>query len=336
MRVLFLIKSGYTPSSRIRVADILPLLRTGGVDASIEIIPSGTWAKLKLFSEISSYDAVVLQKRLLKLPDFMILRSRAKRLIFDFDDAIYFKNASPSEKLADYNSFTRKRLFGRTIRNSDLVIAANSVLAAAAEPLCGKEKIRIIPSTVDTSSIAAKTNYSLSSPPVIGWTGTKSTLRYLEFIAPALRKTAFIHDFVLRIIADKEIQIPGVKTEFVKWELEDQYERIRSFDIGIMPLSADPFSEGKAAYKLIQYMACGVPSVCSSVGMNAEAADNGKCAIAASSCEEFSDGLCKILEDESLRKKLGNNARKSVEEKYSIKAAARLWLDILESLETCT
>jgi len=331
MRVLFLIKSEYTPSSRIRAADILPLLRADGIDAGIKIIPAGTWAKLKLFSGLSSYDAVVLQKRLLKLPEFMLLKTRVKRLIFDFDDAIYLRNASPSQISADYKSFTRKRLFARTIRNSDMVVAANSVLASAAEPLCGKERLRIIPSTVNASAIKPKNNYAISSTPVIGWTGTKSTLRYLEFIAPALRKTALSHDFILRIIADKNIEIPGVKTEFVKWELEDQYERIKNFDIGIMPLSSDPFSEGKAAYKLIQYMACAVPSVCSPVGMNAEAADNGKCAICASSEDEFTDALCRLLEDESLRSRLGRNARKAVEEKYSLEAASKLWLELLNT-----
>ncbi len=332
MKVLFLIKSDYTPSSRIRVADLLPSLRTGGIDASVEIIPSGAWARIKLFSRLSSYDVVVLQKRLLKLPEFILLRNRAKCLVFDFDDAIYLKNASPSTLDADYKSFTRKRRFARTVGNSDIVVAANNVLAAAAVRFGAGKKIKIIPSAVNASAITPKENYSLFATPVIGWTGTKSTLRYLEFIAPALRKAAAKHDFILRIIADKTIDLPGIKTEFVKWELDSQYERIRNFDIGIMPLSSDPFSEGKAAYKLIQYMACAVPSICSPVGMNADAADNGRCALCASSDEEFSDAVCKLLEDENLRLVLGKNSRKAVEEKYSLEAASRLWLDLLNSL----
>ncbi|OGV39613.1 MAG: hypothetical protein A2020_02805 [Lentisphaerae bacterium GWF2_45_14] len=331
MRVLFLIKSDYTPSSRIRVSDICPLLRNSGIDAQIEIIPSGTWARLRLFSKLSSYDAVVLQKRLLKFPDSLVLRKTAKRLIFDFDDAIYLKNASPSLNLPDYRSFTRRRLFNRTVRKSDIIVAANSILSSEAEAVCGRGKIKIIPSTIDISSIIAKDDYALSSPPVIGWTGTKSTLRYLEFIAPALCKTAKKHDFTLRVVADEKIEIPGVRTEFLKWELDNQYDRIRSFDIGIMPLSSDPFSEGKAAYKLLQYMACAVPSVCSPVGMNLDVAEGGKCALAAASTDEFSDALCKLFEDDSLREKLGKNARKSVEEKYSLETASSLWMDILRS-----
>lgn len=332
MKVLFLIKSDYTPSSRIRVADLIPFLRTGGIDASVEIIPSGAWARIKLFSRLSSYGVVVLQKRLLKLPEFMLLRNRAKCLVFDFDDAIYLKNASPSTLDADYKSFTRKRRFARTVANSDIVVAANNVLAAAATRFGGAKKIKIIPSAVNSSAITPKENYSLSEIPVIGWTGTKSTLRYLEFIAPALRKAAEKHDFILRIIADKGIDLQGIKTEFVKWELDSQYERIRNFDIGIMPLSSDPFSEGKAAYKLIQYMACAVPSICSPVGMNADAADNGRCALCASSDEEFTDAVCKLLDDENLRLSLGKNSRKAVEEKYSLEAASRLWLELLNSL----
>lgn len=333
MRVLFLIKSDYTPSSRIRAGDIIPLLKASGTDAECRIMPSSFLGRLKLFAEAAEYDAVVLQKRLLKLPDFMLLRNRAKCLVFDFDDAIYLRNASPSELDADYKSFTRKRLFSRTVRNSDVVVAANNVLAAAAGKICDTKKIKVVPSTVNTSSIISKNTYTLSRPPVIGWTGTKSTLRYLEFIAPALRKAAASHDFVLRVVADKSIDIPGIKTEFVKWELESQYTRIKDFDIGIMPLSSDPFSEGKAAYKLIQYMACGVPSVCSPVGMNSDVAENGKCALCASSNDEFADAICKLLSDEELRRNIGQNARKAAESKYSLEAASKLWLDILTSLK---
>jgi glycosyltransferase involved in cell wall biosynthesis len=333
MKVLFLIKSDKTPSSRIRIKDILPYLSENGIYPDLEVLPKSFFSRLKLFKKASAYDLVVLQKRLLNWLDFYELRKNSRILAFDFDDAIYLRNASPSNLSSDYFSFSRMRMFKRTVLNSDVIIAANKTLAEKVDETAPGKHVEIVPSTVAVDKILPKTDYSLSGPAVIGWIGSKSTLRYLDLIAPALKKASQKHDFVLRIVADDFKEIPGVKTDFVKWTLESQYSLISKFDIGLMPLSSDPFSEGKAAFKLIQYMACGVPSICSPVGMNLEVAGKNKNCLAAEDYDDFAGHIIRLLENESFRMEIGKKGREMVEKVYSNSEAGKKLASLFLSLK---
>lgn len=316
-RVIFLVKSAKTPSSRIRIGDLVPYLEAAGIEADVEFIPKSFILRHKLFVKCAHYDLVVLQKRLFSWLEFCELRKNANRLAFDFDDAVYLKNAAPSENIPDYKSATRLRRFKRIIKAADLIIAANSTLATEAEKHIKREKIRIIPSSVNLKDLTGKIDFSLSSPPVIGWVGTKVTHRYLDYLAPQLCELSKNYDFILRVISDKEFQSKGIKVENIEWSLEGESCEIRKFDIGIMPLSKDPFSEGKASYKLLQYMAAGIPSVASAVGMNRDVAANDENAMLAENPDEFKEKLSLLLKDEKLRRKLGQNGRKLIEEKFS-------------------
>ncbi|OGV51287.1 MAG: hypothetical protein A2X49_03745 [Lentisphaerae bacterium GWF2_52_8] len=334
MRVLFLIKSAKTPSSRIRVTDILPVLRNEGVEADVEVLPGGFWARQKLFASAKNYPVVILQKRLLNWLDFMILRRSAKILAFDFDDAIYLKNASPATNPADYGSPTRRRLFSRTVSNVNLVIAANRVLGETAKSVAPETPVEIVPSSVDTLSVKVKEDYALSPSPVIGWVGSRSTLRYLEFIAEPLAEVCAKHHAVLHVVSDSFPEISGVKTVHIPWSLHTQYDEIRRFDVGLMPLSPDPFSEGKASYKLLQYLACGVPSVSSPVGMNSDVAGpgQGEFCLKAERPDDFARLLNRLLGDQQLREKLGHKGRRLVEEQYSTLPVGRKLAKILKEV----
>jgi glycosyltransferase involved in cell wall biosynthesis len=330
MKILFLIKSGKTPSSRIRVKELCPLLEKAGFKTEVKVIPVKSWERKKLFRAASGYEITVLQKRLLNYFDFRLLRKNARELFFDFDDAVFLKNASPSQNPSDYRSSTRWRRFSRTVLNCDKIIVANRYLAAKVAEITGKAPV-IIPSSVKFDGISPKTDYSVSPPPIIGWLGSRSTLRYLDFIAPALRETAGKYDFTLRVIADAPAEIPGIKTEFIPWEIDSQYKEIQRFDIGIMPLSNDPFSKGKAAFKLIQYMACGVPSVCSPVGMNAEVAGNNEYALKAENNSAFAAALMRLLEDRKLREKTGSQAHIMAKKNFSSEVCATKWAELLNN-----
>lgn len=329
MKILFLIKSLKTPSSRIRAIDLVPELRKNGIDADIEILPDSFLKRVLLFKKASSYPAVILQKRLLNYMEFKILRKSVKFLVFDFDDAIYHRNASPSISLKDYISRTRERKFKRTVLCSDMVIAANNVLAGKVREIDGEKPLALIPSSINTVRLPVKNDYALSSPVIIGWTGTRSTLRYLEYILPSLKEVSKKHDLVLNIVADKCLELPGINTKFTKWDEKGQFFEISQFDIGIMPLSQDPFSEGKASYKLLQYMAAGVPSVCSAVGMNNEVSGNDEFCLKASDPSEFSSQILRLIEDDEFREEIGRKGKKLVNEKYSVSQTAKKLAGIL-------
>jgi glycosyltransferase involved in cell wall biosynthesis len=347
-RIIFLVKSAKTPSSRIRIGNLVPYLEEKGIEADVEFIPKPFLQRHKLFKKCAEYDMVILQKRLFSWFEFCELRKNAATLAFDFDDAVYMKNRSPSANIADYHSSTRERRFRRIIKSVDLVMAANSILAAEAAKYTEESKIKIIPSSVDLKNIDSKKEYKLSSPPIIGWVGSRVTQRYLDYLAPQLCELRKQEDFILKVISDKDFSISGIEVENVKWTLEGENCEISKFDIGIMPLSADPFSEGKASYKLLQYMAAGIPSVASAVGMNKDVADNkhncinnrniksenytqnaqkdipnknalvhNKNALLADNPDEFVKKITMLLKDCDLRKNLGQSGRKLIEKQYS-------------------
>jgi len=316
-RIIFLAKSEKTPSSRIRICDLIPYLEEKELEVTIEFIPKSIFLRHKLFQKCAEFDMVVLQKRLFSWFEFCELRKNAAKLTFDFDDAVYFKNKSPSTNPADYISKTRERRFKRIIKAADLVIAANSVLAESAEKYTKKSKIAIIPSSVNLKNIVSKKEFKLSSPPIIGWVGSKVTQRYLDYLAPKLCEFRKKQEFILKIISDKEYKFEGLATENAQWSLETENCEINKFDIGIMPLSDDPFSQGKASYKLLQYMAAGIPSIASTVGMNKDVADNEKNALLANTPDEFIEKIILLLQNCELRKQLGHNGRELIEQKFS-------------------
>lgn len=322
IKTLFLIKSLKTPSSRIRVADLQEKLTGHGIMPSVIPLPLNVIDKWSLFCKAREYDVVVLQKRLLNIVDFHILRKSSKCLVFDFDDAIYLKNASPSQNPSDYRSKSREDKFRRTVKNSDMIIAANRTLAGKAASEVPGKPVRIIASPVNTDEIPVKKSWTLGKPIVIGWVGSSSTLRYIEHIRDVFPMLGKKYDFILKIVADKAPDIPGVNVQFVPWKLETQYENIVSFDIGLMPLSRDPFSEGKAAYKLLQYMAAGVPSVSSPVGMNSEFTAGEEYCLEAESIQDFADKISMLIENQSLRENYGLKGRKLMENHFSISVTA--------------
>ncbi len=331
-RAIFLVKSEKTPSSRIRVCNLLSRLEGRGVEAHVEYLPNSLTRRFLLFKKCAGYDLVFLQKRLFSFFEFRELRRRSVLLAFDFDDAIYLRNKSPSADFAEYQSATRKRRFTRTVRAADLIILANRVLFDETIEYVPERKIRIVPSAVELSGLEVKKSYELSSPPVVGWVGTKGTQRYLDYISGELRELRKRREFILRVISDADYVCEGIDVDNIRWSLDSESLEIGRFDIGIMPLSSDPFSEGKAAYKLLQYMACGVPSVVSGVGMNVAVAAGGEYALCADSPSEFGRMLGEVIEDCGLRGRVGRKGRELIEREYSTEVVGEKFADAIMSI----
>jgi glycosyltransferase involved in cell wall biosynthesis len=332
MKILFLLKSKNAPSSRIRIKNLLPYLTKEGIDSDFEVIPKSGLQRLKLFRSCRNYDLVVLQKKLFGLLDLNILRFFTKKLIYDFDDAVYCKDAACSKNILDYNNPARGRKFVRTIQKCDAVIAANNVLKNKAISVIDKNKITVINSPIPIRIITQKSSYAISGNPIIGWVGTKSTQKYLKYIEPALQIVNKTIPITLNIISNIKPEIKHIKLNYIEWSSKTEYQDIKIFDIGIMPLSDDPFSSGKAAYKLLQYMAAGIPSVCSNVGMNAELSNIGNICLGGNTHEEFADAIIKLIQSESLRKNLGEKASEYVSKNFSYETISKQYIDIFKKL----
>ena len=167
----------------------------------------------------------------------------------------------------------------------------------------------------------------------MGWVGTPVTSEYLLRAAGAFRLAAKRVDFTLRTIgAPPGFSIPGVRVEALPWSEATEAAGIRGFDAGVMPLPTGNFTIGKCAFKLIQYMACGVASVGSALGANCELIRDGYNGLLASSHEEFADKLCLLLADPELRARLGREGRTTVERTHSLEVTSPAFLEVLHQV----
>jgi glycosyltransferase involved in cell wall biosynthesis len=237
-------------------------------------------------------------------------------VVFDFDDAIYLGDTSPA------NGWSRRLKWrGKTAavcRVAKHVTVGNEVLAAFAKN--HGRRVTVIPSTIDTDAYQVRAK-DRNGIPVVGWTGSATTVRYLEALAPALRRLREKCEFELRVIGAR-IQIQGVAVYCSPWRAETEAEDLRVFDVGLMPLPDDEWSRGKCGMKALQYMALGIPAVVSPVGVNASIVQNGVNGFHARNEQEWVDRTELLLRDESRRDWMGREARRTVEESYSCRVHA--------------
>ncbi|MGB9712435.1 MAG: glycosyltransferase family 4 protein [Dissulfurimicrobium sp.] len=309
------------PSSRVRVLNLLPELKKHGVTGDVIRYPKGLLEKLRLFKMCKGYDTVFLQKKLPSPAESYLLKRCSRRLVFDFDDAIYLRH----DKNETLDSVSRQIKFKYAVKNADIVIAGNRILADAAREF--NPCVKIIPSAVETRGIPQKDYNGRNDKVVIGWVGGEINLTHLKLLSETFQRLSREIRMEIRILCSKGLEIPGVDVRFIPWRLETQDMEISYFDIGVMPLPKTRHSEGKCGYKALQYMAASVPPVVSDVGVNGEIVENGKEGLVVSEINGFYDALKSLAMNDKLRKELGLNARKKVERYYSIPVVAKALAD---------
>jgi glycosyltransferase involved in cell wall biosynthesis len=210
------------------------------------------------------------------------------------------------------------------------VIAGNSYLADYARQT--NQNVSIVPTTIDTEKYQLLPRSGSDHVPVIGWTGTFSTVQHLDTLAGALKRLAQKESFRLVVIGPPVYKIDGVDVEAVKWRSATEVADLRQIDIGIMPLPDESWTRGKCGCKALQYMALAIPTVCSPVGVNAEIIQDGVNGLLATTEDEWVEKLTKLLHDPELRARLGDAGRKTVETKYSAAVHAPRVYEILRSV----
>jgi glycosyltransferase involved in cell wall biosynthesis len=182
----------------------------------------------------------------------------------DVDDAIWVYRGG---------SFAR-----RLARFSDLVICGNSFLAETFSQW--NSQIRILPTAVDTNFYRPQDLNLKQDKPIVGWSGSSSGFKYLYQIEPVLAKILKKYpDAELWIVSDQAPKfhyLPLDQYKFVQWTPENELMTIQRMTVGIMPLSDSVWERGKCSFKMLTYMACGIPVVVSRVGMNVEILSLGK------------------------------------------------------------
>ncbi len=328
MRFLVLTNNPSRPSFRQRIAIYLDTLREKGIDCEVVKLPRGTIRRLKMFKEkVSKADVIFVQKKCLTFFEAYGLRRYSKRIIYDFDDAMMY-----SPKIPESNRTSHFGLFRRASRLADMVIAGNAYLAEHAQRF--NSNVKILPTGLNTKDYEITARPESDGKIRLVWIGSKSTLRYLEMIKPALEEIGSRFDnVVLRIICDRFLDLEKMKVEKCRWSLESQYFDLISSDIGLAPLPDNRFTRGKCGFKILQYEAAALPVVASPVGVNSEYTIHGVTGYLALEHEEWIKRISDLIENSNLRQKMGAAGRKEVENLDSSVIGEQLFSLITECFE---
>jgi glycosyltransferase involved in cell wall biosynthesis len=253
--------------------------------------------------------------------------------LLDLDDAWFHRYDMHA------NSLVRRLLGGKIdglMRNSAAVVAGNDYLAERALT-AGARSVHVIPSVVDLTRYGRRPDSSTPGPAadevVIGWIGTPITVRYLGKLREVLERVTKSGGVRLHVIgASVPAELAGLPAVSVPWNEATEVQEIGKFSIGIMPLTATPWEMGKCGFKLLQVMAAGLPVVASAVGVNAQIVRHGVNGFLASNAEEWSAAIATLCADRTLRQKMGQEARKTVEQNYSLDAVIDSLASLLDGL----
>lgn len=324
MKVLFLIQGYSIAASRYRVLQYLPYLESKGVKATVSLFPRTLKANLQLFKDLPQYDIVFLQRKRFNQPRLGLLRRRANRIVYDFDDSVMYRNSKNKDPISQ----TRKRRFIQMIKASDFVIAGNEFLKEQVLPL--NPNVEVIPSPIDQERYLSK-DYRIPKERVtIGWIGDHGSIHYLENMKPLFERLGKKYpEAELKIVCDTFFDCDHMKVIKKPWRSDEEIVDLHSFDIGLMPLVDDPWSWGKCGLKIIQYQGVGVPVVCTPVGINRDLVEDGVNGFYATTEEEWEEKLSILIEAPSLREKMGRVGRKRIVESYTRQVCAPRLYSIL-------
>ncbi|MFA5291485.1 MAG: glycosyltransferase [Phycisphaerae bacterium] len=321
--ILILSHNPSRASFRQRISDYLPYLHDAGIQTKVCRLPENKISRWMLFYSARKFDAVLLHKKCLNLFDAKILRYYSKMIIYDFDDAIMYSPVRPEN-----NRTSHFRLFRRTAKMADVMIAGNEYLAEHALRYCSN--VYILPTGLDTEAFRQADNRTVHNKIRLVWIGSKITLMYLSELREVLEQVGKTDaQIVLRIIADDFFDMDYMPVEKRKWSLDSQYSDLLECDIGLAPLPDNRFTRGKCAFKILQYFAAGLPVVASPVSVNGDFIYQSGAGVIASTPEEWKEKILKMVQDAALRDRLGQNAGQFVQQ-YDRKVLAGKFCEIIK------
>lgn len=331
MKLVAVVESVGHVCSRYRLAAFAPSLAAAGHTLDLRPLPRNPFARALFFRDLRSADAVILQRKLLPRWQLALLRRYARRLLFDFDDALWLRDSYAAKGMTDRRRAGR---FAATVRAADGVIAGNDFLAAAVTRLSPSVQATTIPTSIDTSRYPLATHTRAAALHLV-WVGSASTLQGLERIRPLLEAVGrAVPGTRLKLICDRFLRFERLAVDAVPWREETEAAAIAAADVGITWVPDDDWSRGKCGLKLLQYQAAGLPVIANPVGVHARFVTPATGFLATPADEWIA--AVKRLDDPAVRAAMGAAARAQVEREYSVPASARRWLDLLDRLQPRT
>lgn len=322
-RLLWLAQGGDTlPSVRFRVLPLVEEARRQGAAVTVMRYPKTVGQRgvflLRLGRASSRYDVCIIQKRLLGRLEIGLLRRVARRVVFDFDDAVW----TDQEEAAGPGAGRRWSRFRATTSLVDGVLAGNSYLASALE-----YPAHILPTPLDTTRYRPGPDAGRQSSCVIGWMGTAS---YLPEIETVVRLVHAATGALVRVISNAPpTGSLAQDCDFRLWSPESEVQELQNMDIGLMPLSDTAYTRGKCGFKLLQYMACGAVPLASAVGFNRELITHGVDGFLVENEVQWLDYVRLLVDDAGLRRTMAQAARATVVQRFDLRVITADLLAVL-------
>ena len=316
-RALFWVHDPEAPSFRHRLAAHLPALEREGIACEVETFPRRRYVRrvLERVRRVREFDLLVVAKFKLETGERAVVRRSARRIVYDFDDAIYFgKPDRPGEE--PDRSPRRVWKFRATCAIADLVTAGNATLAEAAR--VSARRVEVLPTGIDLAGYPPAPSRRPGGAR-IAWIGLPGNLPYLSIVeAPLARLAARRPGLRLVVVSERPPAKFDAPVEFVPWSKETEAAALAACDVGIMPLEDDDWTRGKGGFKLLQYMAAGLPTVASPVGVNREITVDGETGYLAAAAGDWERSIERLLDDAARRERMGLAGRRRVEENYAM------------------
>jgi glycosyltransferase involved in cell wall biosynthesis len=340
------------PSTRFRIHQFLPALeragighavrpflssrlapvayRPGAVAAKLGVTAWGTLQRLLDVVRAGRHDLVFVHREAYPIgPPFFerLFEAASGRIAFDFDDAIYHRYMNHDNPLDRFRDWDRP---AKLIARARRTVVGSQILAAYARQHAPQpERVVVIPTVVDTT-VFTPAPRPQDGAIVVGWIGTPRNTPYLQGIWPALAAAARREPRLRFVLVGAEPFDAGdVPVEFRRWTLHGEVADVQNFDIGIMPLPDDEQTRGKCGFKLIEYMACGLPAVASPVGANLDVLRHGETGLLADGVQDWTEALVALAADAALRRRMGEAGRARAVEAFSLAAMAPRFVDTL-------
>lgn len=350
MKVLMLNRYGRKgASSRLRSLQFLPWFARAGIDCEVHALFSDELlaqryerGQYSLNSLISAYSTRLTQ--LLRHKHFDLLWVEKEALpwmpasleqallgstpyVLDYDDAIFHQYDSHASR---WIRTTLGKRIDKLMRSASLVTCGNAYLAQRAR-VAGARRIEVVPTVIDLDHYALQPGAPRPDTALrLAWIGSPSTAPYLDGIRNALERLGQAHAFELHVIGAPGFTLKNVQVHSIEWSESTEVGSLRACDIGVMPLVDGPWERGKCGYKLIQYMACGLPVVGSAVGVNTEIIRDGENGYLARHLDDWVRGLSTLMQDATLRERFGAAGRRRVEDEYCVQRTAPRLVQLLQ------
>jgi glycosyltransferase involved in cell wall biosynthesis len=326
MKALALVEAGDHVCCRYRIRAFETTLADSGWSLAIEPLETNVFRRLMQFGRVDRFDALILQRKLLPGWQLRELRKRTKRLIFDFDDAVLYRDSYDAR---GPHHRRRAERFRRTVQLADVVIAGNAFLADCALKAGAKlDRVRVIPTCIDTGATTTGSGSRRPDGIDLVWIGSRSTLAGLDLQRPLWERLGReVPGLRLRMVCDHFLRFENLPVVDVPWSEATEAADVAASDIGISWIPDDLWSRGKCGLKVLQYQAAGLPVVANPVGVHPEIIRPGIDGLLPASADEWVEAVRQLAENPELRRRMGRAARSSLEARFSAAAWAPAFVE---------